>query len=287
MSGTVAGAAGAGAFFAVDDVTADDEGLRVAVRGLAPTAGPWTADAMHGGPPSALLVRACEQVAGVGTGAGALLAVRTAVDFLGPVPLGDLDVVARLVRPGRRVALAEATLLAGGRPVLAARTWFLAVAGSPVPLPAGAPDGSAGTDPVPPPDGLAEVRGPFWSSFAYARSIEWRPARGDADGPGDAAVWARPLIPLVAGEEPTGLQRAVLVADSSSGVSAGLDWSAWQFVNVDLTVHLSRPLVGAWVCLDARSGYAPAGTGLARATLYDVDGVVGSSAQSLVVAPAR
>ena len=285
MSGTTAGGAGSEAFFALGDAAVDGGVQRRAGRGLAATAGPWTADAMHGGPPSALLVRACEEAAGAD--GPPLVAVRAAVDFLGPVPLGDLEVTARLVRPGRRVALAEATMHAAGRPVLTARTWFLAVAAGPVPLPPGAPDGSAGTEPVPPPDDLAQVGGRFWTSFPYARAVEWRPARGDADGPGDAAVWARPRIPLVAGEEPSGLQRAVLVADSSSGVSAGLDWASWQFVNVDLTVHLARPLVGDWVCLDARSGYAPSGTGLARATLHDQDGVVGASAQSLVVAPAR
>lgn len=243
--------------------------------------GPWSADAMHGGPPSALLVRACEQVVAAAGGTG-LVAVRTAVDFLAPVPVAQVEVTARLVRPGRRVALAEATLSAGGRDVLVARTWLLAVADPPVALPDDVTE--AGVT-LPEPDLCPPVGGDRWD-FPYGRSIDWRVV-GGTHGRGDATVWGRARLPLVAGEEPSGLQRAVLVADSSSGVSAGLDWDLWQFVNVDLTVHLTRPLVGDWVCLDAHSRYASSGTGLARSTLHDELGVVGSSAQSLVVAPSR
>ena len=243
--------------------------------------GPWSADAMHGGPPSALLVRACEQVVAAAGGTG-LLAVRTAVDFLAPVPVAQVEVTARVVRPGRRVALAEATLSAGGRDVLVARTWLLAVADPPVVLPDDLTE--AGVT-LPEPDLCPPVGGDRWD-FPYGRSIDWRVV-GGTHGRGDATVWGRARLPLLAGEEPSGLQCAVLVADSSSGVSAGLDWDLWQFVNVDLTVHLTRPLVGDWVCLDAHSRYASSGTGLARSTLHDELGVVGSSAQSLVVAPSR
>lgn len=87
--------------------------------------------------------------------------------------------------------------------------------------------------------------------------MQWRSVSGDALGPGDAAVWSTPRIPLVPGRRPSGLQRAVLVADSGNGVSAALDWERWSFVNVDLDVHLSRPLRGEWVLLDASTRYQP------------------------------
>jgi acyl-CoA thioesterase len=73
------------------------------------------------------------------------------------------------------------------------------------------------------------------------------------------------------------------VADSGNGISAALDWDRWSFVNVDLAVHLSRPLTGEWVLLDARTRYEPGGTGLATSVLHDVDGVVGTGAQTLLI----
>ena len=45
-------------------------------------------------------------------------------------------------------------------------------------------------------------------------------------------------MPLVAGEEPTGLQRVLAVADSANGVSAVLPLGDWLFINPELTVHL-------------------------------------------------
>jgi acyl-coenzyme A thioesterase PaaI-like protein len=261
--------------------------------------GPWSARTMHGGPPAALLVRACERaiaaVANGGSGtsgsgdAGAgLTALRASIDFIAPVPVGEVTVRSRVLRGGRRISLAEAVLVAGHREVLHARTWLLRTEaarydgdqeGDQV---AGAPAEQRGAPrPGPQECPLALTQ---WA-FPYARATEWRRVSGDPDGPGDAAAWARPRIPLVVGESPTGLQRAVLVADSGNGISAALDWDRWSFVNVDLVVHLSRPLAGDWVLLDARTRYEPGGTGLATSVLSDEAGVVGTGAQTLLVSP--
>jgi len=75
------------------------------------TIGPWSADAQHGGPPAALLTREVERRGGIEGGQ----AVRLAFDILGPVPVGRLQVTSRILRPGRRVELVEATLDAGDR----------------------------------------------------------------------------------------------------------------------------------------------------------------------------
>ena len=117
--------------------------------------------------------------------------------------------------------------------------------------------------------------------------MEWRPVVRRPEAPGDAAVWSRPRIPVVDGEEPTGLQRAVLSADSGNGISAALDWGTWSFVNIDLDVHLARPLVGDWVLLDAATRYEEPAPGSRRPPLWDVRGRVGRGAQTLVVTPGR
>ena len=81
--------------------------------------------------------------------------------------------------------------------------------------------------------------------------------------PGPATVWMRMRQPLVAGEEPSPLQRTLVAADVGNGISAVLDWRRFLFINVDLTVHLERMPEGEWVCVDAvtlparRAGSAP------------------------------
>jgi hypothetical protein len=83
----------------------------------------------------------------------------------------------------------------------------------------------------------------------------------------------------------SGLQRVALVADSASGISAMLDWDEWSFLNIDLDVHLSRPVDGEWVLIDAVTTVGTAGSALTRSTVSDVRGEVGVTAQTLVVAP--
>lgn len=263
--------------------------------------GPWSAQAMHGGPPSALLVRACERAAGLtatvwqgedgagptagrptadGPTADEPVALRASIDFFAAVPHGPVEVTAQVVRPGRRITLAESVLRSSGREVLHARVWLVRGTAPGAP---GTPEPARPDAPVPGPDDCPP--GLHSWQFPYRRALDWRTVSGDPEGPGDAAVWARQKHPLVDGEEPSGLQRAVLVADSGNGISAALDWSAWMFVNVDLDVHLARPFEGRWVLLDAVTRYTAAGSALATSGLRDGHGVVGAAAQTLVVLP--
>jgi hypothetical protein len=136
---------------------------------------------------------------------------------------------------------------------------------------------------APPPQDLADE--PMAWAFPYARHMDWRRVSGTPDAPGEAHVWARQRVPLVEGEEPSGLQRAVTAADSGSGISSVLDWARWSFVNVDLDVHLLRPSAGAWVGLDAVTRVARTGAAQCSTTLRDVEGWLGTAAQTLVVQP--
>ncbi|MGM1059166.1 hypothetical protein [Saccharothrix sp. Mg75] len=119
-------------------------------------------------------------------------------------------------------------------------------------------------------------------SALLVRAVEWRSV-GGAFGPGDAVVWARPRVPVVAGEEPTALQRLFAIADSAGGVSSRLDVAKWYSINTDLTVHPHREPVGEWFALDARTVIGPAGVGVATSELHDESGPVGRGAQSLFV----
>jgi acyl-CoA thioesterase len=75
------------------------------------------------------------------------------------------------------------------------------------------------------------------------------------------------------------------MADAASGIGAALDWDRWLFVNVDLGIHLLRPPAGEWMAMDASTTIGPTGMGLCSSTLFDRDGAVGTSTQSLLVGP--
>ncbi|GLZ37320.1 thioesterase family protein [Actinokineospora sp. NBRC 105648] len=236
------------------------------------TAGPWSAESQHLGPPSALLAR--ELAALPASGPAAL--VRVTVEILGPVPVAELEVSAAVERPGRSVELLRGEISAGGRPVARASAWRIATSDS----------ASVRTDDVPPlappatgtPTGRPEGWGP-----GYLDALEWRALAGRLGTPGPATVWARQTVPLVAGEEPTGLQRLLVVADSGNGVSGLFDPRRWLFINTELTVHLTREPVGEWIGLDAHTVVGANGTGTALSVLHDESGPVARGAQALLV----
>jgi hypothetical protein len=78
------------------------------------------------------------------------------------------------------------------------------------------------------------------------------------------------------------LQRVALIGDSASGISAELDWQAWSFANVDLDVHLMRPVRGEWLLMEAQTDLG-AGVALARSTLSDADGPLAVGTQTLLL----
>ncbi|MGN6472707.1 MAG: thioesterase family protein [Mycobacteriales bacterium] len=235
------------------------------------TAGPWDPTLQHGGPPSALLARAAETETWSWPGT----VVRMAVEILGPVPLGEITMNSHVARPGRSVDLVEAELVAGGRAVAKARAWRIRDAEldlpPTVPKPEPPPTLPTAGEPVP----------VFRASFL--ETMELRSATGSWLEPGAASCWFRQQIPLVAGEEPSGLQRLMAVADCGNGLSNVLPFAGWMFINPDLTVHLERYPQGEWICLEAATAIDPHGFGLARSTLYDVQGAVARGAQSLFV----
>jgi len=124
---------------------------------------------------------------------------------------------------------------------------------------------------------------PFASKHVgYADLVETRAASGRLFK-GPCAIWFRLRYPLLDGEAPSAYQRVAVAADSGNGISAVLDYQRYSFVNSDLSIHLLRPPVGEWVCLDARTHLGPNGCGLAESALYDARGLIGRSMQSLAI----
>jgi hypothetical protein len=120
----------------------------------------------------------------------------------------------------------------------------------------------------------------------YLSAIDWRFVSGGGFvTAGPALVWARPTIPLVAGEQATPMCHALLIADSGSGVSGVLDPARFLFINTDLTVALARDPVGDWLLLDGTTVVGGQGSGVAETALSDTRGPCGRALQTLLVAP--
>jgi hypothetical protein len=246
----------------------------------ADAAGPWSAEAQHGGPPSALAARAMERHE---PDPGQRLA-RVAVDILRPVPVSKVTLATRTVRPGRRVALLETVMEADGQEVLHARGWRIAIPDEPVPA---VPPAGSQPPPLPP-----EAAQPHQARLmgartgGYLEAVEWRYVSGAGfEAPGPTVVWARPAIPLIPDEETPPMGRVLLIADSGSGVSATLDATRFLFINVDLEVVLTRDPQGEWLLLDAATTIGEQGTGLAETRISDTRGPCGIATQTLLVAP--
>jgi len=241
--------------------------------------GPWDADALHGGAPAALIVRTIEDL---GTG---LALGRLTIDYLGPVPLAPLTLAASVVRPGRRFAVAEATVEADGRRRCFARA--VLIRREPVALP---PHWSP---PAPPPLAAPEDGEPsqfpvegavgFDEAF-HLTAFDIRFVGGDYHA-GPADVWFRLRRPLVDDEPATPLEALAATADFGNGVGHVLDFERFLFVNLDLGIQITRAPAGEWIGLAARTELGDDGTGVARSVLHDVSGPVGSASQTLFVAP--
>jgi len=239
------------------------------------TRGPWDPGAQHAGPPSALLGREIERV----EGAGEFQVGRVVFEILRPVPIGPVRVESKVLRPGRKVQLVEASLSGDAGELMRATAWLLR--SSELDL----PDGAIADDAPPPgPDeGWTPEFFPTGQDAGYHTAMEWKAVAGAFLEPGPATVWMRMRHPLVAGEEPSPLQRTLIAADVGNGISAVLDWREYVFINVDLTVHLERMPEGEWVCVDAVTRPQPNGIGTAESELSDQRGRIGRAAQSLLI----
>ncbi len=239
------------------------------------TRGPWDPGAQHAGPPAALLGREIERL----PDAAEFQVGRVTCEILRPVPIGPVRLSARVVRPGRRVQLVEAELGDGERALMRASAWRIRTA--PVEIP---PEALAPPAPPPGPERGAEAEFfPTGQALGYHTAMEVRFLEGGFVEPGPATVWLRMRQPLVAGEEPSPLQRVLVTADVGNGVSATLDYRRFLFINVDLTVHLERMPAGEWICVDAVTLPRPNGVGTAESVLSDREGRIGRALQTLLV----
>ena len=235
---------------------------------------PWTAQALHGGPPAALIARALEGMDGE-----AWLVVRLTIDIMGPIPVVPLRLETRLDRAGRRVQLVEAKVAdPEGRTLMRAFAWRVRRSGPmALPPPVDLPPPMPALPETLPSD---EMRFRDYTHFADD-AVEHRVIAGHLLQAGRAAVWFRLRVPVVPGEPATPLQTLMAVVDSANGISWMLPWDEYLFPNTDIGVYLAREPRGEWIAMDAVSYLDPCGRGISDTALFDTTGFVGRANQAL------
>ena len=203
---------------------------------------------------------------------------RVVFDILGRIPGGEVAVAARVIRAGRTIELVEAEMTAGGRAVVRATAWRLALSDTAA---------VAATD-------LAVLPGPaeaeafdmaaIWPG-GFIRSVEARLL--GVHTPGRSTMWLRSRVDI-ARDRPASEQAGLIgLIDTANGVAVRAKPGEVLFPNTDLTVHLFRRPTGAWLGLQTEVSFGPDGRGLTSAVLHDLDGPFGRSAQTLTVRVVR
>lgn len=253
--------------------------------------GPWDPRHCHGGPVSAFLARACERIDD-GSDTDWQM-TRLTTELTRPVSVGTaLALTTDIERPGRKVSVVTASLAAhdGVRSIEVAKVRALRVRRLDLELPAHptAPSELPETPGVGRPERLPWATDGAETAF-HLHGAEHRMVEGSWNDPGPVRVWIRLTSQVVAGEIPTGVQRAAAAADFGNGVSSALPYEDFLYINPDLTVHLARPPEGEWIGMVSHSVYGTGdistGAGYAESALYDLRGRVGRSVQSLFVEP--
>jgi hypothetical protein len=236
--------------------------------------GPWDPKALHGGAPAALLMDAFEKCEPNPD----LRLARVTYELVRPVPLGELNVSARVSRPGRRVMLLEASIEDGkGTEVVRARALRIVASdvGDEVPQPPPFPGPDEGQ--ITPFDDSGRVM------FA-TDALEIRFVQGAFRAPGAATAWFRLRQPIIAGSPITPLQRVGAAGDFGNGIANKVSWEDHVFINPDLTLYLEREPRGEWVGLQSDTRLERGGVGIAESVLWDRDGRIGRATQALLVA---
>ena len=81
----------------------------------------------------------------------------------------------------------------------------------------------------------------------------------------------------------TSLQRIAAAADFANGISHVLPFESHLFLNPELTIHLFHPMRGEWVGMASTTYHGPHGVGMSDTALFDIDGRIGRSNQSLLL----
>jgi acyl-CoA thioesterase len=242
----------------------------------------WSLMVPQGGVIAAIAARAMAAELGTGQPLRSFHGV-----FASPIPVGDVDVDAAVIRAGRSISQVSATVRAA-----AASSGFSALAAfgneragfryTELSMPDVPPPEECISfrDPPPPEADLPEgPLFPFWNEV-----LEGRPALGHAPwdpaerGAAEVATWYRfeqPPIGEDGGCDPLSVLVAADMMPSAVFEKVGTSERGWFAPSVDLTVHLAGVPSGEWILNHNRAHYAGDGYASAECALWDPYAVEG------------
>jgi hypothetical protein len=243
------------------------------------TQGPWSPDAQHGGPVCALLAWAAETVPTLAP----MQLSRLTVDLWRPVPVRPLRVERRVRRDGKRLQAVDVSLFDGE--VEVAHAAALRIRRGDTHDPEIVEHRLRPRIPSPaPPAGTGQLfSGPGAERVGFMRSIDAERAVGRTGEGAPAVLWLSMRQPLLAGEVTPPAARAAWASDFASALAAYIDVTRWSYINPDVNVHLLREPTSDWIAVDGITWVGTEGIGHGRATLFDLDGVVGSATAAQLV----
>jgi len=244
-------------------------------EGFDPTAlsrNPWFADAVAGGPVSALFGHIIEQQ---GFDPGFEIC-RVTIDILGVVPRALLVPRIVPVRQGRQAQLHRIELFAGAKMVAQAHVLLARDMETPeFPAP----------QPHPAPSGVAEDN--FLIGASMAGAIRTRPIMGRVREPGRGVSWMCMNGEVVAGVAASPFVKACLFADFGNGVGSATHAHEWSYANLDISIQFFRMPRGEWFLLDCHTEGAGNGHAVAQSVFADENGVYAKGTQTIFVGPGR
>jgi hypothetical protein len=238
------------------------------------SAAEWYPDGQHGGVVAALMARQVEHTPTLAP----MEVARLTVELFRVVPVAPVEVVVEIIREGKKIQTSEVRLYVGETEMARALVQRLRVADLALPEVAEEapyfPGETADFTELMPfhPDGPV--------TFGR-RGVAIAEVEGSFRRPGPATVWLSMRVPLVDGEPVTGTQIACVLGDFVNGMSRNAQPQEWVFMNSDLSIQLARVPHGKWLGVRARSVWQSTGRGVATGVLYDTDGEVGRSTQTL------
>lgn len=202
-----------------------------------------------------------------------MISVRSLLNLTRPAPMKPCLGRCQVIREGKKLQVVRATLIHDGVEV-ADMTVLRARIGDSPPAPQRhhypAPDACTPHAPRRIPSGF-----------------ELRMIDADYPGWGPSAFWMRMDDSVIEGQPSSAFARCHVLADFGSGMANELNFSDWNFPNIDITLHLFREPRGDWLLLDAETESVGSGLALVSGVCADSEGVFGRAHQVLFIDPRR
>lgn len=209
---------------------------------------------------------------------------RLTVDMMNAAPLAPIELITTLRKGGRNMEVLDINILSGGEECVRASALRFRIADVPV------ADRLKFSGEAPRlPDPLSfELLGNIAHREGFHHAIE---IRVDVSVQ-PAVMWLRLKQPVLPSLYATPLLRVALAADWTYSIPnianhvvnrSGFGGNSFYGINPDTTINLHRQPVGEWVGIQTHSTYDDLGAGTAMGQIFDLQGPVGFSTQSILI----